>query len=54
MSNLENQNTIFPLGDLASPDYFTGKVWWKPLMTDGDRFNILVGNLAQPFRIINN
>jgi quercetin dioxygenase-like cupin family protein len=44
MNTTENQNTLFPLGDPASPDYFTGQAFWKPLMTDTDTFNVLVGN----------
>lgn len=44
MNTTENQNILFPLGDPASAGYFTGNAWWKPLMTDGDTFNVLVGN----------
>ena len=44
MNTIDNINTIFPLGDPAAADYFTGNAWWKPLMADMDTFNVYVGN----------
>ncbi len=46
MDTLENQNTIFPKGDKASPDYFTGTAWVKILVPADDTFNTSVGNVV--------
>ena len=40
-----NQNTIFPQGEKAPTDYFTGTVWVKTLVDD-PTFNCLIGNVA--------
>jgi quercetin dioxygenase-like cupin family protein len=46
MNSFENQNTVFPKGDNASPDYFTGTVWVKNLVPADDTFNTLIGNVV--------
>ena len=43
MSASEIQNSIFPKGERASADYFTGAVWVKNLVPADDIFNTLVG-----------
>ncbi len=42
----ENQNTIFPKGEKASADYFTGAAWVKNLVPNDDTFNTLIGNVV--------
>lgn len=44
MSTTNHPDTIFPLGDPTSADYFTGNAWWRQLVPSGDTFNVLVGN----------
>ena len=44
--NTEDQNTIFPKGDKASPDYFTGTAWVKILVPADDTFNTSIGNVV--------
>jgi quercetin dioxygenase-like cupin family protein len=39
-------NTIFPQGDLASAEYFTGKAWVKLLVPKDDIFNSVIGNVV--------
>jgi quercetin dioxygenase-like cupin family protein len=46
MDNSENQNSIFPKGDQASPDYFTGTAWVKILAPVDDTFNTSIGNVV--------
>ncbi len=46
MSNRENQNAIFPKGEKASPDYFTGTAWVKILVLKDDIFNTQIGNVV--------
>src|SRR5882672_8578789 len=46
MNTSENQTAIFPKGDTASPDYFTGTVWVKNLVPADDSFNTLIGNVV--------
>jgi quercetin dioxygenase-like cupin family protein len=47
MNNAENQNVIFPLGEKASPDYFTGDAWAKYLvLPDNTPFECFVGNVV--------
>lgn len=46
MSESENQNAIFPRGEKASPDYFTGPVWVKTLVAAGDGLDTLIGNVV--------
>jgi len=43
--NTENQNTIFPKGDKAPTDYFTGIAWIKNLVPAGEPFNTQIGNV---------
>jgi quercetin dioxygenase-like cupin family protein len=45
MSTAENPATIFPKGDKASPDYFTGNVWIKGLVGADDAFHTQVANV---------
>jgi quercetin dioxygenase-like cupin family protein len=47
MITAENQssNTIFPKGDSAPADYFTGTVWVKPLVPNDSIFNTMIGNV---------
>ena len=45
MNTSENQNAIFPRGERAPADYFTGKVWVKPLVPDDQVFNCVIGNV---------
>ena len=48
MKQPEDQNnyTIFPLGNIAPADYFTGTAWIKPLVPADDTFNTQVGNVV--------
>jgi quercetin dioxygenase-like cupin family protein len=41
----ENQTTIFPKGNRASNEYYTGTVWVKNLVPATDTFNTLINNL---------
>ena len=45
MDTSENQNTIFPKGEKASPDYFTGTAWVKLLVENNPTFNCQIGNV---------
>jgi quercetin dioxygenase-like cupin family protein len=45
MNTSEKQNTIFPKGDKASPDYFTGTTWVKMLVPNDTTFNCQIGNV---------
>ncbi len=45
MSVSESQKTIFPKGEPAPADYFTGKVWVKTLVPDDHIFNCVMGNV---------
>ncbi|MFV5685652.1 cupin domain-containing protein [Flavobacterium sp. GB2R13] len=38
------QHPIFPQGDKANPDYFTGNAWVKLLVTENE-FNSVIGNV---------
>ena len=44
--NTETQTPIFPKGDKASPDYFTGDTWVKILVQPDDTFNTSIGNVT--------
>jgi quercetin dioxygenase-like cupin family protein len=46
MNTSENQSPIFPKGDQASPDYFTGTAWVKMLVPADDIFNTWIGNVV--------
>lgn len=47
MNDSETKNTdgIFPKGDKAPADYFTGIAWIKPLLPDDRTFNTVIGNV---------
>jgi quercetin dioxygenase-like cupin family protein len=44
--NTENDNAIFPKGDKAPVEYFTGEVWVKALVAKDDIFNCVIGNVV--------
>ncbi len=46
MNDSENQNVIFPKGDKAPADYFTGITWVKMLVSADDTFNTSIGNVT--------
>jgi quercetin dioxygenase-like cupin family protein len=46
MNTSENKNAIFPKGDKAPPDYFTGTTWVKMLVPNDDTFNCQIGNVT--------
>ncbi|MEJ6979117.1 cupin domain-containing protein [Pedobacter sp. P351] len=43
--NTENQNVIFPKGDKAPADYFTGTAWVKILVSQDETETYSVGNV---------
>ncbi|HEY5749737.1 MAG TPA: cupin domain-containing protein [Chryseolinea sp.] len=45
MKTAENQTTIFPKGDKAPAEYFTGAAWIKPLVPNDTTFNCVMGNV---------
>ena len=45
MDNRENQHDIFPKGDIASPDYFTGTAYIKILVPKDETGTYTVGNV---------
>jgi quercetin dioxygenase-like cupin family protein len=45
MNTTENQNMIFPKGDKAPADYFTGTAWVKNLVAPADGLNTVVGDV---------
>ena len=46
MNTIENKSAIFPKGEKASPDYFTGTTWVKNLVAVDDGFNTTIGNVT--------
>jgi quercetin dioxygenase-like cupin family protein len=44
--NIVNREEIFPKGDKASPDYFTGTAWVKLLVPADEIFNTQIGNVV--------
>jgi quercetin dioxygenase-like cupin family protein len=42
---MSNENKIFPKGDKAPSDYFTGAAWIRPLVPDDRTFNCVIGNV---------
>lgn len=44
--NTDNQNAIFPKGEKANPDYFTGTVWVKTLVSADDPFTAVISNVV--------
>ena len=47
MNTKENEpyNKIFPKGERAPAEYFTGTAWIKPLVPKDDIFNCVIGNV---------
>jgi quercetin dioxygenase-like cupin family protein len=41
-----SESAIFPKGDKAPADYFTGNVWVKMLVPNDDTFNCQIGNVT--------
>jgi quercetin dioxygenase-like cupin family protein len=46
MNSSENQITLFPKGDRAPADYFTGTVWFKNLVPADEILNTQIGNVV--------
>lgn len=46
MDTSENKNSIFPKGEKASADYFTGAAWIKSLVAADETFNTVIGNVV--------
>jgi quercetin dioxygenase-like cupin family protein len=46
MNTSENQSTIFPKGDKAPAEYFTGTAWVKMLVPNDGTFNCQIGNVT--------
>jgi len=46
MEALENQNSIFPKGEKAPADYFTGTAWVKMLVPQDETESFSVGNVV--------
>ena len=42
----ENQNIIFPKGEKAPADYFTGTTWVRMLVTNDPTLNCQIGNVV--------
>ena len=45
MSTTKNQNAIFPRGEKAPADYFTGTAWVKMLLPNNTQLNCQIGNV---------
>jgi quercetin dioxygenase-like cupin family protein len=46
MNTTENRSTIFPQGEKAPAEYFTGTAWVKNLVAPDDGFNSVIGNVT--------
>ena len=46
MNIVENQTAIFPKGDKASPDYFTGTAWVNILVPKDETGSYTIGNVV--------
>lgn len=46
MKNSENKNAIFPKGEKASPDYFTGTAWIKNVLPNDDTLNTIIADVT--------
>lgn len=46
MNSSENQNSIFPKGEKAPADYFTGTVWVNMLVPNDAIFHCQIGNVV--------
>jgi len=42
----QNQSSIFPKGEKAPAEYFTGTVWVRTLVPDDTTFNIVISNVT--------
>lgn len=42
----ENQSSIFPKGEKAPAEYFTGTVWVRSLVPDDTTFNLVISNVT--------
>jgi quercetin dioxygenase-like cupin family protein len=45
-SGIKNTDEIFPKGDKAPAEYFTGITWIKPLVADDRTFNTVISNVV--------
>jgi 4-carboxymuconolactone decarboxylase len=45
-SESQHAKTIFPKGEKASPEYFTGTTWVKTLVQDDATFNCVISNVV--------
>jgi quercetin dioxygenase-like cupin family protein len=46
METIKKSNTIFPKGEKAPPDYFTGTAWIKTLVANDADFNCVMSNVV--------
>lgn len=46
MNSSENKDTIFPKGERAPAEYFTGTAWVKLVVPNGTTLNCQVGNVV--------
>jgi quercetin dioxygenase-like cupin family protein len=46
MKTSKNQDSIFPQGEKAPAEYFTGTAWVKTLVADDRTFNCVIGNVT--------
>jgi quercetin dioxygenase-like cupin family protein len=46
MNTVDNIDQIFPKGEPAPPDYFTGRAWVKSLVPNDDTFHVLIGSVV--------
>ena len=46
MNTSNEQNSIFPIGEKASADYFTGTAWVKNLVPADETLNTWIGNVV--------
>ena len=46
MNKTEKENSIFPKGEKASPDYFTGTAWVNILVPKDETGTYAIGNVA--------
>jgi quercetin dioxygenase-like cupin family protein len=46
MNTSPNDSSIFPKGEKAPADYFTGTAWIKSLLPGDDMFNCQIGNVV--------
>lgn len=46
MNSADSQDSIFPKGERAPTEYFTGEVWVKNLIPGDETFNTVIGNVV--------